>query len=142
MIVSFVNILPCRHNMIALRMKLKEPLFNPTLCKERWTCAYYRSTQRFFSTFSSQSHLNMRDSKKRKCHLSQHEKYRKALLHTSELASVASTAGHVHFHRRLKLIKELDHWKSGEEVGLVALDDGWSICMSYNYYFFGWNTYI
>ena len=62
---------------------------------------------------------------KHKRKLSQHEKYCKALLLTSELASVASGASHIHFHRRMKLLKELiDHWKSGEEVGLVDLDLG------------------
>ena len=38
---------------------------------------------------------------------------------------MASGASHVHFHRRLMLIEELiEHWKSGEEVGLVGLDEG------------------
>ena len=56
---------------------------------------------------------------------SQHEKFRKAVVLTSELASVVSTASNVHFHRRMKLLKDLtDYWKRGEEVGLMEIDDG------------------
>lgn len=117
-------LLPCRH-MLALRIMLKEPIFDAALCERRWTAEYYRSTQRLFSTHSSQPSLSVIESAKQKRKLSQHEKYRKALLLTSELASVASGASHIHFHRRLKLLRDLiDHWKDGEEVGLVDLDEG------------------
>ena len=52
------------------------------------------------------------------------DKYRKALVLTTQLASTASEASHVHFHRRLKLLKELaDCWRNGEEVGLSAIDN-------------------
>lgn len=117
-------LLPCRH-MLALRIMLKEPVFDSTICEKRWTSAYYRSTQRLFSTHSSQPSLSVMESAKQKRKLSQHEKYRKALLLTSELASVASGASHIHFHRRIKLLQELiDHWKGGREVGLVDLNEG------------------
>ena len=118
-------LLPCRH-MFALRIKLGEPLFDPNICDKRWTSAYYRSMQRLFSNSSSQPSVAVVEaSSKHKRKLSQHEKYRKALLLTSELASVASGASHIHFHRRMKLLKELiEHWKCGEEVGLVDLDLG------------------
>lgn len=120
-------LLPCRH-MFALRIKLEEPLFDSTVCEKRWTTEHYRSTQRLFSSYSSQPLLAVaQSSSKRNRKLSQHDKYRKALLLTSELASVASGASHIHFHRRLKLLKDLiDHsdWKCGEEVGLVDLDEG------------------
>ena len=67
----------------------------------------------------------MESSSKHKCKLTQHEEYRKALLLTSELTSVASGASHVHFHHRMKLLEELiDYWKKGEEVGFVDLDEG------------------
>ena len=57
--------------------------------------------------------------------LSQHEKYRKAVVLTSELASVASVASSIHFQRRIKLLKKLiDHWKNGEEVSLVEVGEG------------------
>ena len=36
--------LPCRH-MLALRKKLKEPLFDAECCDKRWTSQYYRETQ-------------------------------------------------------------------------------------------------
>ena len=63
--------------------------------------------------------------------LSQHEKYCKALVLTSELASVASGASQFHFDRQLNLIQELiDHWKCGEEVGLVDLNEAECKCQS------------
>ena len=69
----------------------------------------------FLSTSSHPSVAVMEASSDHKRKLSQHEKYRKALVVTSELASVASGASHVHFHHRIKLLKELiDHWKNGE----------------------------
>lgn len=42
-------LLPCRH-MFALRSKLGQPLYASDLCDKRWTTAYYRSTQRLFSS--------------------------------------------------------------------------------------------
>lgn len=36
-----------------------------------------------------------------------------------------SEASHIHFNRRLDLVKDLiQHWKSGNEVGLMDVDDG------------------
>ena len=50
--------------------------------------------------------------------LSQHQKFRKASVITSELASVASEASHVHFQRRIDVLKDLIvHWKNGDEFG-------------------------
>ena len=44
---------------------------------------------------------------------------------TSELASVVSVASNVHFQCRMKLLKDLiKHWKCGEEVDLVEVDEG------------------
>ena len=61
--------------------------------------------------------------------LSQHEKYRKAVVLTSELASVVSVASSFHFQRRIKLLKKLiDHWKNGEEVSLVEVGEGNPSC--------------
>lgn len=117
--------LPCRH-IFALRAKLGKPLYDPTICDQRWTSSYYRSTQRIFSDSQASSSLVVVKSNPKTRTLSQHEKYRKALLLTSELASVASAASHIHFKRRLKLIQELiDFWKCGEEVGLTEIDKGY-----------------
>ena len=54
------------------------------------TFAYYQSTQRIFVSSSSSSSLAITVSKSKDVRkLSQHEKYRKAVVLTSELASVA-----------------------------------------------------
>ena len=117
--------LPCRH-MFALRAKQGKPLFDPSICDKRWTADYYRSSQRLFSTQSSESSLAVVcSSTKEKRKLSQHEKCRKGLLLTSELASVASVSSNIHFDRRMKLLRDLiDYWKCGTEVGLVEIDEG------------------
>ena len=118
-------LLPCRH-MFALRSKLGQPLYQADICDKRWTTAYYRSTQRLFFTPNSNPSLFVAQSNSRKQHkLSQHEKYREAVVLTSQLASVTSMASNVHFHRRMDLLKELlDYWKCGEEVGLVEVEEG------------------
>ena len=100
-------LLPCRH-MFALRLKLGETLFDPSLCDRRWTYAYYRATQKIFINSSIEPSFDtVESSSKGKHKLSQHEKYRKASLLTSELASVASGASHVHFDLRLQVLKDL-----------------------------------
>ena len=115
--------LPCRH-MFALRKQLQLPLFDPSICNKRWTSAYYRTTQRLFSQSSSRPTLIVTASKAHCRKLSQHEKFRKASVQASELASVASLASNVHFDRRIALLKDLaERWKNGTEVGLVDLDD-------------------
>ena len=40
-------LLPCRHRF-ALRLKLGETLFDPSLYDRRWTYVYYRATQKIF----------------------------------------------------------------------------------------------
>ena len=118
-------LLPCRH-IFAFRGKFGHDLYDPNLCDERWTTLYYRSTQRLFSSSRPTPELMIREcssSKHRK--LSQHEKFRKAAVLTSELASVISVSSNVHFQRRIKLVKDLiDYWKRSEEVGLVEVDKG------------------
>ena len=117
--------LPCRH-IFALRARLGKPLYDPTICDQRWTSSYYRSTQQIFSNSQASSSLVVVKSNPKTRTLSQHEKYRRALLLTSELASVASAASYIHFKRRLKLIQErIDYWKCGEEVGLTEIDKGY-----------------
>ena len=71
--------------------------------------------------------------------LSQHEKYRKALLLSSELASaLASAASNVHFERRIELLSRLtDHWRRGEEVTVTkVVDYGKYILFCYTLFIF------
>ena len=118
-------LLPCRH-MFALRKMLSKPLYDPKICDNRWTFVYYQSTQRLFVSSLSSSSLAITVSKSKDVRkLSQHEKYRKVVVLTSELASVASVASSAHFQRRIRLLKKLiDHWKNGEEVSLVEVGEG------------------
>ena len=116
--------LPC-HHMFALRIKLNQPLFDADLCNKRWTSAYYRATQRLFSRSSTQPLLVSTVSKEHRRKFSQHEKFHKASLLATELASVTSEASQVHFERRLVLLKDLiTHWKNGDEVALTEVDEG------------------
>ena len=109
--VSHLNA-PCCH-MLALCPQVGESLYDPTLCDEWWTYGYYRSTERLFADKSPHSSsLLVTTVTKSSRPLSQHEKYCKALLLSSELASVASAASNVHFERRIELLSRLtDHWR-------------------------------
>ena len=126
-------LLPCRH-IFALRSKLGQSLYDSDLCDKRWTSAYYRSTQRLFSSFNPNPELLVTKSKHKGTRkLSQHEKFRKAILLTSELASVVSMASSIHFRRRMKLLQDLtNHRKCGEEVGLKEIDDGNQVIRNIN----------
>ena len=122
--------LPCRH-IFALRKKLDFSIYDANLCDERWTLLYYRATQRLFSSSSTSftpEVISTVDGKHRR-KLSQHQKFRKASVITSELASVASEASHVH----VDVLKDLIvHWKNGDEVAIVEVDSGMD-CISYLY---------
>lgn len=118
--------LPCRH-VFALRKKLGTPLFDANLCDERWTLSYYKSTQRLFSasTVSVSPVVISTVGSKHRRKLSQHQKFRKASIITSELASVTSEASNIHFQRRIELLEDLiAHWKSGDEVAIVEVEKG------------------
>ena len=114
-------------NVNIFALKLEEPLFDPILCNQRWTSTYYKETQRLFTSYNSstQSSLVTTASKQHRRKLSQHEKFRKASIVTSELASVASEASNVHFDRRIALLKDLiAYWKNGDEVTLMEVEHG------------------
>ena len=119
-----MRLLPCRY-MLALHSQVGEPLYDPALCDKRCTYGYYRSTQHLFTEKSSpSSSLLVTTATKPSRPLSQHEKYRKALLLSSELASIASAASNVHFEHRIELLSRLiDHWRRGEEVTVTQVVD-------------------
>lgn len=110
-----------------LRVILEKPVFDANLCDRCWTSQYYQETQRiFFSlpptpTISGVTFSQIKKQRK----LTQHEKFRKSSILTTELATVMSEASQVRFTRRVNLVQDLIHrWKSGDEVGLVEVDDG------------------
>ena len=81
-------LLPCCH-MFALRKMLSKPLYDPKICDNQWLFSYYQSTQRIFVSSSSSSSLAITVSKLKDVRkLSQHEKYRKAVVFTSARASI------------------------------------------------------
>jgi zinc finger SWIM domain-containing protein 3 len=117
--------LPCRH-IFALRKQLEAPLFDSKCCANRWTLGYYRDTQRVFNSLPATPSLDVSfvDARKQR-KLTQHEKFRKATILTTELATIVSEASHIHFYRRLGLLKDLiASWKSGMEVALADVDSG------------------
>ena len=79
----------------------------------------------YFRSHSSQPLLVMTAPTEHCRKLSQHEKFCKASIITSELASVASEASNVHFQRWLHLLRYMTaHWKNGDEVA-----GWWWVCM-------------
>ena len=119
--------LPC-HHILAFRVILEKPVFDGNLCDSRWTSQYYQETQRIFIAFlptPTVSDVTFSQIKKQR-KLTQHEKFRKSNILTTEIAIAMSEASQVHFIRRLELVKELiSQWKSGNEVGLVDIDAGY-----------------
>ena len=66
-------LLLCRR-MFALRIKLGETLFDPSLCDRQWTYAYYRATQRLFINSSVETSFDIiESSSKDRRKLIQHE---------------------------------------------------------------------
>ena len=114
----------CLAAISALCSKLEEPLFDPNLCNQHWTSTYYKETQRLFTSYNSSTQsLVTTASKQHRRKLSQHEKFRKASIVTSELASIASEASNVYFDRRIALLKDLiAYWRNGDEVTLMEVD--------------------
>ena len=120
-------VLPCRH-MFALRKKLEYSLFDEQVYDKRWTSVYYQDNQRMFLnvlTSGADSVEVTEVTPKPSRVLSQHQKYRKAVVFTCELASVISEASGIHFDRRIRLIKDLiNYWKNDDEVALTEVDNG------------------
>ena len=96
--------LPCRH-IFALRAIKSMPLFDATLCAERWTASYYRSTQRSFlqsrqptpTTSTASIGITQLPSSQPLTH---NRKYRVANEVTRKIADVtAFTCGEVFDHR-------------------------------------------
>ena len=77
-----------------------------------------------FSADSAQPTVQVvRSSKEHRQKLSQHQKFRKASIITSQLASVASAVSIRYFERRIKLLNDLlASWRDGTEVALLDLD--------------------
>ena len=117
--------LPCRH-MLALRITLQKPLYDPTLCETRWTSDYYNHHQRIFANLHSVAALNISHvPQKSTSVLSAQQKYRKAALITSELASITSESSGILFDRRIELLQDLiSSWKKGKEICLMEVDSG------------------
>lgn len=117
--------LPCRH-MLSLAKKLEKPLFNELLCDKRWTLDYYRQVHRVFDTAPDEPTSYVTSTEASASHvkkMTQHEKFRKASLIASQLASVTSEASNVHFERRIEVLKDLiDYWKEGIEVSVVEVE--------------------
>ena len=83
------------------------------------------STQHLFSDFSHEPSVTIAKIEKPSRRLSQHEKFKKANVCTTELVAVISEASHVNFHRQLEIVQNLcEYWKSGKEVGIKLIDEG------------------
>ena len=119
--------LPCRH-MLALRISLQKPLYDPTLCETRWTSDYYNHHQRIFANLDSVAVHNISHiPQKSTSVLSTQQKYKKAALDliTTELASITSESSGILFDRRIELLQELiSSWKEGKEISLMESDSG------------------
>ena len=119
--------LPCRH-IFSLRKHTKMSLFEAKLCAVRWTCNYYQSSHRVFSSKVSNSaditvsSVNRLPTAKV---LSQHEKYRKVLTIGQRLASIASCISTREFSYAMQCLEKIAKaWEQGQQVAIQIVDPG------------------
>ena len=108
-------------------------VFNENICDKRWTLMYniLQNNSKAFFYFNW-----IFQTSSKNCRLSQHEKFHKAHLLTSELASVASEKSRVHFQQQLEVLEDfITHWKAGNEVTITDVDEGiYVYTLSYQYF--------
>ena len=81
-----------------------------------------QSTQRLFCNSPSQPVILLSSFKEHARKLTQHEKFLKASVACSQVASIARFSSKNHFQRRMKLLNDVfDFWKTGTEVSLVEI---------------------
>ena len=121
--------LPCKH-MFTVRKKTDLPLFEPTLCAERWTLQYYKSSQYVLHDQDTCNNENffyvtsMVPQTSKQAVLSQHEKFRKANHVTQKLASLASEVSMKEFNVRLACLEEITKiWERGGYLSVIECCD-------------------
>jgi len=123
--------LPCKH-IFAVCQKADLPLFQPTLCAERWTLEYYKSSQLILQDQNEQDvydddrdafQISMLTQPKRAV-LSQHEKFRKANSIAQKLATLASEVSMKEFNSRLACLEEVTKiWERGGHLSVECCDE-------------------
>lgn len=114
-------------------LRFHDAIMSPHVCSEKkareatpfsWAMFQAVDSRIIFSADSAQPTVPVvRSSKEHRQKLSQHQKFPKASIITSQLASVASEVSTMHFEWRIKLLNNLlASWRDGTEVTLVDLD--------------------
>ena len=117
--------LPCRH-IFSLRRQLQLNLFEKQLCGVRWTCDYYKSSQRVFSynhNLPSDVVVTRAGDKETLQVLYECEKYQKAFTIAQKLASVASHLSMRSFQYGIHCIEQIvNAWEQGNSVVIHTID--------------------
>lgn len=107
-------------------MRLGKEITDESLCTERWRRSYFFANQRVFETTDSfELPIPIVTSEVKTSRiLSQHEKFRKAKLIASQLASLASEASGALFLQRMELLAKISgKWQQNLEVWIDDHDD-------------------
>jgi len=122
--------LPCKHIFVVCQ-KANLPLFQPTLCAERWILEYYKSSQLVLQDENEQDaydddgdsfHVSMITHPKCAV-LSQHEKFKKANSITQKLATLASEASMKEFNSRACLKEIAKIWEQRDHLSVEYCEE-------------------
>lgn len=121
--------LPCKH-MLAFRNKMKEPMFLPDMCANRWSRDFYQKSHRAFISetavvhdASNKSQVNMNCVSVKKV-LCQSDRYKKAFQISQRLATLVAEAPLREFNTRLEVLKNLCHvWENNKHDTSNDSDD-------------------
>uniref|UniRef100_A0A7M5UYK0 ZSWIM1/3 RNaseH-like domain-containing protein n=1 Tax=Clytia hemisphaerica TaxID=252671 RepID=A0A7M5UYK0_9CNID len=116
--------LPCRHIFLSRSIAKCDPLFDKSLCENRWSKKYFVEHQRLFTkqVVSSGTVTSITSPSRPLKSLNQNERYRTANNVCKSLASLASETGGTIFNERISQLKALEEiWLNGEEFRILTL---------------------
>lgn len=126
----FSMCLPCKHIFFS-RRKNALPIFDETLCDQRWTRDYFLQNSNLLNEDSSTVVFENATTNSTKITvaeqsptvLSVQQKYKKAVMVTNKLASITAERSQGCFEERIKLLENMYQlWSEGREFSIVTTD--------------------
>ncbi|XP_038062975.1 uncharacterized protein LOC119733644 [Patiria miniata] len=125
--------LPCRH-IFAVRLSKDLPVYDASLCPERWTLAYYYKNHRVYMDDTRSEHQEQQNEcdvtvhstanhSQRKAVLSEQQKYKKAFTVCQSIAQIMSQFGMRDFKRNMDVLMDMQKCLSARKtVNVVEID--------------------
>ena len=122
--------LPCRH-IFLVQNYLKLPLYDESLCASRWTLHYCKRNHRIYGSLQESSEISNYDNDdeavttelencKRKCTLTEQQKYRKAHDVLASIAQIISEQGQAKFDYNMEVLTTLRDYLQETRIVVVA----------------------